>query len=313
MDTSLQNLPFVPPVEGCKIEHIRRVGPFITQVRLRLPDGKPYVWTSRGHRFSGGGQSLSAGTDDGSDAAHWWHIASLLARIIWWVSAFFVIGSLCFALSSSAGLAPGIFGAFGSSVAAMNLVFFVGSIFFTVAAYLQFLAAVNADRISAIVHRKRPQESFRWFALRPGEIGWLSAFTQLVGTVLFNVNTFDALLPGLDWLQEDLLIWVPDALGSVCFLAASALALLEYGNGRFGWRPRDVSWWIVNINMLGSIAFGLAAVYALVLPVTADLLDVWAVNAWTVAGALCFLIGAYLLLPEVGRNLRAAAVHPPAR
>jgi hypothetical protein len=59
--------------------------------------------------------------------------------------------------------------------------------------------------------------------------------------------------------------------------------------------------------MLGSIAFGISAVYALVLPGTADLLDARAVNAWTLLGAICFLIGAYLLVPEVGRNIRIVA------
>ncbi|MGD9340152.1 MAG: hypothetical protein PVG76_04390 [Chromatiales bacterium] len=56
--------------------------------------------------------------------------------------------------------------------------------------------------------------------------------------------------------------------------------------------------------MLGSMAFGVSAMYAVVLPKTGDLLDVTAVNAWTLAGAICFLIGAYLLLPELKRNLR---------
>jgi hypothetical protein len=312
MNVSTEKLPFAPPMEGCRIEQIRRVGPFITQVRLRLPDGRPFVWNSRGHRFSGGVKSLPAGTGGGIEAARWWHKIGLFARIIWWTSAFFFIGSVCFAVSSLAGLAPESLGAFGGSPVAINRVFFVGSIFFTSAAYLQFLAAVNADRISAIAQRRTPPGTFRWFALRPGEIGWLSAFTQLVGTVLFNVNTFDALLPGLDWLQEDLLIWTPDALGSICFLVASGLALLEYGGGRLSWQPRDVSWWIVNINMLGSVAFGVSAVYALVLPGTADVLDAWAVNAWTLAGAICFLIGAYLLLPEVGRNLRRVAAQAPS-
>jgi hypothetical protein len=307
MDSPSHKLPFTPPVEGCEIEDIRRVGPFVTQVRLKLPDGRPFVWNSRKHRFSGGMQSLPAGTGDGSGAVRWWHKIGVFARIIWWTSAFFFIGSVCFGLSSLAGLGPGIFGAFGGSQVAINLVFFVGSIFFTTAAYLQFLAAVNAERISAIAQRRSPPGQFRWFALRPGEIGWLSAFTQLAGTALFNINTFDALLPGLDWLQEDLLIWTPDALGSICFLVASALALLEYGGGRISWQPRDVSWWIVNINMLGSIAFGISAVYALVLPGTADLLDARAVNAWTLLGAICFLIGAYLLVPEVGRNIRIVA------
>jgi hypothetical protein len=123
--------------------------------------------------------------------------------------------------------------------------------------------------------------------------------------VLFNFNTFDAFLPGTTWLQEDLLIWAPDVLGSVCFLVASALAGIEYGEGRWAWRPGDVSWWVVNINMLGSVCFGVAAVYAIALPESGELLDVWAVNLWTLLGALCFLAGAYLLIPELSRNLRA--------
>jgi hypothetical protein len=311
MDPSSQTLPFTPPVEGCRIEHIRRVGPFITQVRLRLPDGRPFVWNSREHRFLGGARSLPAATDDASETARWWHKVGLFARIVWWISALFVIGSVCFAISSLAGLAPGLFGAFGRSPVAINRVFFVGSIFFTTAAYLQFLAAVNADRISAIAHRRAPPGKFRWFDWRPSEIGWLSAFSQLVGTLLFNLNTFDALLPELDWLQEDLLIWTPDAVGSICFLVASALALVEHSGGRLSWEPRDVSWWIIDINMLGSVAFGVSAVYAVVLPGTGDLLGVWAVNAWTFLGAICFLIGAYLLVPEVGRNLRRVAARVP--
>ena len=78
------------------------------------------------------------------------------------------------------------------------------------------------------------------------------------------------------------------------------------------WQPRDVSWWIVNINMLGSVAFGVSAIYAVVLPGTAELLDVWAVNAWTLLGAICFLIGAYLLVPELGRNLRMVVAQVPS-
>jgi hypothetical protein len=42
---------------------------------------------------------------------------------------------------------------------------------------------------------------------------------------LFNVNTFDAMLPGLDWLQQDLAIWVPDFNGSVLFLVSGYLGV----------------------------------------------------------------------------------------
>ena len=303
MDSQPQKLPFVPPVEGCRIDKLHHVGPFITRVELTLPDGRPWVWTSRGHRFLGGISAAQAEAASEDRKATWWWRVGRLTRVIWWTAILFMVGSTCFAVASSAGLAPRFLGALADSPAAINLVFFVGSIFFTSAAYLQFLGAVNADRIAAIAHRTPPTSPLRWFAYRPGEIGWLAAFVQFVGTVLFNVNTFDVLLPGLTWLQEDVLIWAPDALGSICFLVASSLALVEYGHGRLTWRPGDVSWWVVNINMLGSVAFGISAIYAVVVPSTGELLDAAAVNAWTLAGAICFFVGAYLLLPELVRNL----------
>lgn len=307
-----QKIPFVPPLEGCQIERVRHTGPFITRVELRLPDGTPWIWTSRRHRYLGGIRALPSKPKWQDLNARWWLKVGLLARVVWWVSILFMAGSACFAAASAAGLVPAATGPFAVNPAAINLVFFAGSIFFTLAAYLQYLGAVNADRISAIAHRKPPQVRFRWFAWRPGEIGWLSAFTQFAGTLFFNVNTFDALLPSLDWLQEDLLIWTPDAFGSVCFLVASALALVEYGDGKWRWRPGDVSWWVVNINMLGSVAFGISAVYAIVIPGTTELLDAREVNAWTLVGAICFLVGAYLLLPELGRNLRDQIARAPS-
>lgn len=297
--------PFIPPVEGCEIERVHRIGPFITRVDFRLPDGRPYSWTSRQHRWKGGLRELSrADTVGGIEPGRWWLEVGALARIGWFIAALFMVGSACFAIAAAVGLAPRAFAALASNMTTVNAVFFCGSICFTLAAWLQLVAAINADRIAAIAHRAPLTGRLRWFAWKPGEIGWLSAFVQFVGTLLFNMNTFDALLPGLDWFQEDLLIWAPDVAGSICFLVASGLAMLEYGHAQHAWNPRDVSWWVVTVNLTGSIAFGISAAYALVLPSTADLLDGWSVNAFTCLGALCFFLGAYLLIPELGRNVR---------
>lgn len=149
-------------------------------------------------------------------------------------------------------------------------------------------------------------------AWRPVQIGWLSTFIQFLGTLLFNANTFDSLLPGLDWLQQDLLIWTPDIFGSICFLVSSWLALLEVCHGYWCWHLRDVSWWIVVVNLLGSIAFIVSAVYALVLPGAADLFDLWIVNLTTCIGALCFFVGAYLLFPEMTSAPEPDATSTPA-
>lgn len=48
------------------------------------------------------------------------------------------------------------------------------------------------------------------------------------------------------------------------------------------------------------------------LPSTADRLDAWAVNRWTLLGAICFLVGAALLLPELRRNLGLVVADVPS-
>ena len=84
----------------------------------------------------------------------------------------------------------------------------------------------------------------------------------------------------------------------MCFLVASALAWFEACHGWAAWRPRSWSWWITLANLIGSIAFGLAAVAGYVDPVTGQVHNAAGANAGTLAGAVCFFIGALLLLPE---------------
>ena len=94
-------------------------------------------------------------------------------------------------------------------------------------------------------------------------------------------------------------MWTPDAFGSVCFLVASELALagvcralgLLAPAGRRDWR-------IAALNMLGSIAFGVAALTSLVEPSTSEPVSAAIANAGTTSGALCFLAGALMLIPR---------------
>ena len=90
--------------------------------------------------------------------------------------------------------------------------------------------------------------------------------------------------------------WRPDAFGSICFLVASALAWGEVGHRWWSWRPHDLGGVIAALNLLGSIAFGVSAVAAKIVddgPRSPEL-----TNLGTLVGALCFLAGAILLLPE---------------
>ena len=70
-------------------------------------------------------------------------------------------------------------------------------------------------------------------------------------------------------------------------------------------QPRRIDWWASAVqlaptllNLLGSIAFGVSAVASYVIPATGELRDAERANLGTLVGAICFLIGALLLLPE---------------
>jgi hypothetical protein len=91
-------------------------------------------------------------------------------------------------------------------------------------------------------------------------------------------------------------VWRPDALGSIAFLVASALACLDVRRAGRHAPGHRVAWWVTTANMTGSIAFGVSAVAAYVVPATGELRDAELSNLGTLVGALCFLVGAGLLL-----------------
>jgi hypothetical protein len=214
----------------------------------------------------------------------------------WWIAVLFFVGAALFALASAAALWPraGPLAAIGPL--GQGWIYAVGAVFFTSAAFLQWLEAHNND-IGKLL-QGAPPEPWRLFGWCPRNLGYLAALVQFAGTLLFNLNTGDALLSGLGWRAQELAIWTPDVLGSICFLAASQLALMELSHGFWSWRPRSLSWWIAAINLLGSVFFMISALAAFVLP-TAALAAPGLANAGTFAGALCFLAGAYLLIPEL--------------
>lgn len=176
--------------------------------------------------------------------------------------------------------------------------FFVGSLFFTSAAFVQWLEAINNDMADtpAALHGRRRR--WRWWGWRPRNLGYLAAAVQFAGTLLFNINTADGLVAGIGWRGEDALVWTPDMIGSVCFLVASQAALMELSHHIWSWQPRSLSWWIAAINMLGSILFMVSAVASLVEPGSIVFAPWWA-NFGTFAGAACFFFAAYLLIPEL--------------
>jgi hypothetical protein len=209
-------------------------------------------------------------------------------RASWWIGVLFAIGSTCFLIAPF----PDFEQLVGSAVDAV--VFFVGSVFFTSAAALQCLETFNADRAPESAGRG----GLRAVTFEPHRIDWWSSVVQLAGTILFNVNTFRALRTNVADSSYDRLVWRPDAVGSACFLAAGCLAYVEVSGAIAGRARRGLEWKIAAVNLVGCIAFALAAIGGYVVPSTGDVLDLAAANFFTAFGALCFLVGAVLLLPE---------------
>ena len=279
---------YVTIPDGWRRQDGRGLGPFVTREVFRRPDGRHVLWESRWHRKHPGGSPATS---------VWWAPGA----IAWWIGVLFAVGSTCFVLGSFPPYATDV----GTN--ADNLTYFIGSIFFTTAAFLQYHEAATTQ--TALLERRR-RGLRAVFSLQHRRIDWLASLIQFVGTLWFNRTTFSALVVGLGSSAAHHPIWRPDALGSVCFLVASWLAWAEECDGAFAWRPARLSWWITALNLVGSVAFGVSAVASYVKP-NGDLVSLALTNLGTFVGALCFLVGAILLLPE--RADQRADVGPCSR
>jgi hypothetical protein len=208
----------------------------------------------------------------------------------------FAIGATCFFV----GPFPGFVEWVGSAADAM--VFFVGSIFFTSAAALQWLETINAAPDPAPGERR-----FRVVSFEPHRIDWWVCGVLLVGTLFFNVTTFQALQSGLDANSYDKLVWRPDAVGCICFLVSGYLAYVEVCGNAFWTRRRGLEWKIGAWNLVGCVAFGIAAIASYWVPSQGSVWHLAAANGFTAFGGLCFLIGSVLMLPESAAAARTEA------
>lgn len=264
--------------------------PFITRRVFRRAGTSSYIWFSRMHRKRGGSCAFP---QKPQIAATWlWRPDNLN----WWIGFAFAIGALLFALGSWLSLDSAMAKQWQLSSNEINALFFAGSIPFTMAAYLQLFQAANTPAVPGTTATDSSKKLL--LGWRPKDIGWLSCALQFPGTVLFNFNTFDVFIPGLDWWQQDLEIWTPNFFGSILFLASGYLAFVETCHAHFAWKPHSLSWWVTLVNLFGCFGFMISAVFAVLLPT--GTLQSWTnlSLAFTLQGAICFFLGALLMLPE---------------
>jgi hypothetical protein len=226
--------------------------------------------------------------------------AGLNAAIAW----LFVVGSACFVLGSVPAYAD------WAGATADSVTYFVGSLFFTSASFAQLVQAqtpamTGVDETEQ--HRRAPVRLWAWL---PHDRAWMSAATQFPGTLFFNLSTVAALAHNATAKEQDRHIWRPDFYGSTLFLVASAYGILALGGHFLSVQPRSLPWWVAWFNMVGSLFFMASALASYVLPTTGAYIDTPVAIGGTLLGALCFLVGAALLLPAWRRAVRDATPSP---
>src|SRR5215210_3054302 len=182
----------------------------------------------------------------------------------------FMVGSFLFGIASVPGASE-----VNETVIATT--YFLGSIFFTAAGAETLRTTEASDRLDLV-----------------------ASAVQLAGTVMFNVSTYAAIDTHLKVRSSNFLVWLPDALGSICFLIASAIAVAALrraiNSGVEVGRTRAIA----LTNLAGSVAFGVSAVGAILVPGTGGVLNADMAATFTLIGAVCFFVAAYLLVPRRG-------------
>jgi hypothetical protein len=190
----------------------------------------------------------------------------------------FLIGGSLFAIGAALAQA-------GVSTTACASVYLAGGVFFSTGGYSSVLQVVNEPSDPGA-----DPPPWRWLSREPQRLQWLSAVVLLAGTLVFAINLVDSFIAELSPAAENRLVWSPDMIGCSLFLISGHLALVEIGRGRRFWRHRDLGWWIVGVNQIGSVLFMVSAVASFIEPASAKAVNVGIANWGTLTGALCFAV-----------------------
>jgi hypothetical protein len=173
----------------------------------------------------------------------------------------FLVGGSLFALGAALAQA-------GVTPTACATVYLLGGVFFSTGGYASVVQVRGEPRL---------QRS--------------SAIVLFAGTLVFAINLVDSFIQELTPAAFDRLVWSPDMIGCALFLISGHLAMAGIGGGFWRiWHRRDLGWWIIAVNQLGSALFMVSAVATFVRPSSGDMLSTGIANWGTLTGALCFAI-----------------------
>lgn len=291
------------------VKTIRGFRHFVTEIEYEV-DKKKYTWNSRAHRK----QLYSRNSEYFKDYKFQWKYAlHKLKKISVWVGILFTIGSAIFVTSTALEYCMAIYQSYVLFQIFIGWPFFGGALFYLVGAYANFLEVINAPDVHPVsddieslrkaAERYRRRHKYRWFGWYPHRIDYLGALIQLIGACLYTINCFvgnGEKSFTLNFWETEFLYWLPDTLGSMCFVISEYMFFVEYAHGWWCWNPKDVSFWAVFLNVWGAVGFLLDggfgfgsyafppdSVYAYI-----------ATDLTLLVGCICFLIGSFVLIIE---------------
>lgn len=271
----------------------------------RLPDGSEYHWESRRHRKGRGPRQPStrvAGLKDRAEESakeNPWLGGFAPHRISWWVAVVFIMGSALFTLGATASLFLSLFGGKEASELTADLSYFTGALLFTGGVYLQLLEGINSSDYIGFEPPYTPTQQFRWIAWQPWRLEFTAPFLLLIGAFSFNVETTLAVLSAIGLVTLPVAIGLASIVGSVLFLGPCYLQMIEVCHHYLCFRRREVSWWVTAFYVAGSAGFVLGSVFGFDVPGLSSPVES-EVTKWSyMQGSVFFLVGSYLLLPEM--------------
>lgn len=289
--------PFDVPADA-QVRHTGGRGTLVSQVRWEHSDGSTATWESRTARKRGFIEVVRDGVVQRIMARP--AVAVRLRRCNDISGLSFFLGGALFTLGALMSQYS------TASLTVIDWTFLIGGFWFSTGAYVALVQEINSPRRIGTdgALAARP---WRWWAYEPYRPGWLAAFVLFCGTLAFAVSLVDAFLTELTAGQTDKLIWAPEMVGCVLFLVSGHIGIIEVCHGRLRLLPRDLGWWIVVVNQIGSWLFLLSGLAAFVRPATGEVISVGVINWGTALGAACFSVAGLAQLFE-----RPAAPVPTA-
>lgn len=199
----------------------------------------------------------------------------------------------------------------------ITVTFFIGSSLYLIGAIAQIVGEVIRSRRARRLAESEGAHTVEGSQAHTAEgervhragVALTGGVVQGVGAILFQTNLTAAFARDLSIVQQEVLLWVPDLLGSVLFLVSSSiffrLARPIQGREEEG---QDRS--LALLNMAGSAFFILSALGAYVSPLTGAQAYPFVANLGTLIGAAFFLVSSIPGLPHGTDYRRTWNRHP---